>query len=256
MKAINRRKFLTSSAIASATAVTFYNAPLLASSADALSSRRIIWVLLRGAMDGINTLVPYEDSNYTRLRENIALAKPVGADSAIKLTADFALHPALKNFAQWYHEGEMIAFPATASAYRQRSHFDGQNVLENGGLLPFEQRDGWLNRALSLSLADSPSGLAVGSAIPLSLQGDLAVESWSPSVLPDAEDDVYDRLADLYAEDNQLSMRLASLQKTRQEISQMDMSSERGRNNSAAAFSLLLLRPFTTPILKFSFSPN
>ena len=241
MRTISRRKFLTNSAIVSATAVTFYNAPLLASATDALSSKRFVWVLLRGGMDGINALIPYEDSNYARLRENLALAKPGGADSAIKISADFALHPALKNFAQWYQNGEMIAFPATASVYRERSHFDGQNVLENGGLLPFEQKDGWLNRALSTSTINSPSGLAVGSAIPLSLQGELAVQSWSPSVLPEAEEDVYNRLADLYAEDDQLSMRLASLQKTRQEVAQMDMAGERGRNNSAAAFNQMAI---------------
>ena len=221
---LNRRQFIA----AAGASLSLHHLPLLAADASAGQSR-FVWVLLRGAMDGMSALVPYGDSNYAQLRQQIAIPAPAGSDTGLKLDGHFALHPQLAAFANWYRQGQLLAYPAVASPYRERSHFDGQNVLENSGLGAYEQSDGWLNRAMSSLMPAYPEfrGLAVGSAVPLSMQGAVSVESWSPSQLAMPDDDIYARLARLYDADDLLSARLQSLQKTREEVMAMDMQASR-----------------------------
>ena len=90
--------------------------------------RRFVWILLRGAMDGLSALVPIGDSDYARQRQQLTIEQP------IKLNADWGLHPELIHLARCYQEGQLLAWPAVASPYRERSHFDGQNVLDHGGV--------------------------------------------------------------------------------------------------------------------------
>ena len=215
---INRRQFLK----ASGAALACYHLPLRAEAniASGPESQRFVWIMLRGAMDGLSALVPYADPNYAKLRGATAIPAPAGSGTAIKLDGLFGMHPELSTLANWYHQGEMTAFPAVASAYRQRSHFDGQNLMENGGLHPYGQKDGWLNRALQQM--QGKSALAVGSSVPTVLQGDFEVESWSPSVLRSPEEDLYRRLADLYSKDEMLAAKLDSLQSTRQAVMAME----------------------------------
>ncbi len=227
---MNRRKFLQ----ASGAALSLYHLPL---SAQAQSDKRFIWVILRGAMDGMSALVPYGDPNYEKLRGNLAIAPPSGADTALKLDGFFGLHPSLSALNDWYQQDELIVFPAVASAYRDRSHFDGQNLMENGGFQPYGERDGWLNR--SLQLMGNSRGLAVGTSVPTVMQGGIEVESWSPSILAQPDDDIYLRLGDLYSDDNLLASKLDSLMRTREEIELNGMSMDMqggGRSNGLQAF--------------------
>ena len=225
---MKRRHFI----FGSAATLTLASLPVFAAQTE--RQPRFVWIILRGAMDGLSALVPYADPGYSRLRKSTAI--PVGgSDGAFKLDADFALHPALANLHRWYQQGQVKAWPAVATYYRERSHFDGQNVLESGGNAPYQLDDGWLNRALQvLRQRDlAVRGLAVGSSVPLTLTGSVEVESWSPSRLPAPADDLYSRLSRLYAEDEMLSTRLQSLQQTKSELDSMTMDATDGRNNTA-----------------------
>jgi hypothetical protein len=95
----------------------------------------------RGAADGLNTVIPYADPAYATLRGPLA----IDAATATRLDGSFALHPALQQLGALYGSGEALFMHAVASAYRERSHFDGQNVLESGGTAAYQLKDGWLN---------------------------------------------------------------------------------------------------------------
>jgi uncharacterized protein (DUF1501 family) len=142
--ALHRRTFLAGAG-ASLLAATASRAVL----ADAPTDRRFVLIILRGAMDGMNVVVPYGDRDYAGLRGPIALAKPGESDGLTDLDGFYGLHPALADIAPWYKEGALLPIQAVASPYRDRSHFDGQDVLENGTLSAHGTDIGWLNRALS-----------------------------------------------------------------------------------------------------------
>ena len=99
-----------------------------------------------------------------------------------------------------------MAIHAVASGYRDRSHFDGQNIIESGGSKPYERKDGWLNRLLGLLPEGENSGLAVSQNIPLALLGENRSGSYAPSRLPEAADDYMQRIGRLYAGDERLHM--------------------------------------------------
>ncbi len=170
--------------------------------------QRFVVVILRGALDGLAAVPPYADPEYRRLRGPLALAAPGSADGALDLNGRFGLHPALAPLHAMYRAGEMTVFHAVATPYRSRSHFDGQDVLENGVTSARALKDGWLNRALSL-LGGERLGLAVGQSIPLILRGDIPVASWAPADMPGLDSDFLSRLAALYERDAVLGPALA-----------------------------------------------
>jgi uncharacterized protein (DUF1501 family) len=165
-------------------------------------------VILRGALDGLTAVPPFGDSDYAGARGAIAIARPGDAKGALNLDGFFGLHPALPLLHARYQAHELLVVHATASAYRERSHFDGQNVLENGGDRPSGTASGWLNRALGALNGRGVSGLALGQNVPLILRGPAPVGSWAPSALPEVEPELVDRLRDLYSTDTTLAARL------------------------------------------------
>ncbi|MGF1760720.1 DUF1501 domain-containing protein [Photobacterium sagamiensis] len=158
----------------------------------------IIWITLRGAMDGLNVVVPYGDKNYLPIRKNIGIKE----DEINKLDDFFGLHPALKNGYAWYMQGEMAFIHACATPYRQRSHFDGQKVLENGTVDPLN-KDGWLNRVLKID--KQASSIAIDSGLPLILQGEVPSSSWYPHKLKIKEQQAT-LLEEMYQADSALAM--------------------------------------------------
>jgi uncharacterized protein (DUF1501 family) len=172
---------------------------------------RLVVVILRGALDGLAAAPPHGDPHYALLHRELAIAAPGAADGALGLDSMFGLHPSLQFLHERYLGGELIMFHAVASPYRDRSHFDGQNVLENGLARPLGSADGWLNRAL----ASLPRGthqeraVAVSLNVPLILRGDAPVLSKSPLETPDIDEDLLARLADLYSKDDWFSARLS-----------------------------------------------
>jgi uncharacterized protein (DUF1501 family) len=174
-------------------------APLGASFAlaNAPTERRLIIVILRGALDGLAAVPPYADPEYRRIRGALALPE---ADGILDLDGRFGLHPALAPLHALYRTGEMTALHAVATPYRSRSHFDAQDILENGVAGARERKDGWLNRALGL-IGGERIGLAVGQSVPLILRGDVPVASWAPPEMPAVDTDFLTRLSVLYAGD-------------------------------------------------------
>jgi uncharacterized protein (DUF1501 family) len=174
--------------------------PRLASAAGARDPRFIV-IVLRGALDGLATVAPVADPGYARLHGQIALSL-TGEHPAIPLDSFFALHPAMPVFARQYRQGNAAVVHATATGYRERSHFDGQDVLESGYAGPGIVQSGWLNRAIgALPRGEriAPRGLAIGPTTALIMRGPVPVLGWSPQVAASASDDLAERVLDLYA---------------------------------------------------------
>lgn len=193
---LTRRQFLW---CASASAGAMLVAPQLVF-ASAETDRRFVFVIQRGAADGLNIVVPYGDPAYATLRGPLA----IDVSSATKLDGTFALHPSMKQVAQMYRDRQALFVHAVASPYRERSHFDGQNVLETGGNAPYQMKDGWMNRLLSMLPAPRADAVAFAPTVPLALRGRAEVTSYAPSSLPQAPDDLLTRVSQLYAGDAQL----------------------------------------------------
>jgi uncharacterized protein (DUF1501 family) len=172
--------------------------PKFARAADGRDPRLVV-VILRGALDGLATVAPVGDPDYAGLHGSIALAAN-GSHPAIMLDSFFALHPSMPEFARMYREKHAAVIHAVATPYRDRSHFDGQDVLESGYAGPGRVQSGWLNRALEgLPKGERvTSALAVGPTTPLVLRGAAPTVGWAPVALPQADDDTAARLIALY----------------------------------------------------------
>jgi uncharacterized protein (DUF1501 family) len=164
---------------------------------------RLLVIVLRGALDGLATAAPVGDPDWIRLRGDKAL-KLEGPTPALPLDGFFALNPAMPNLHRLYRSGQATIVHAAATPYRERSHFDGQDVLESGLTQPGVADTGWLNRALaalapeSEVLAHSRAAFAVGPVTPLIVRGPAPILPWTPPRLPPATDDTVMRLLDLY----------------------------------------------------------
>ena len=172
--------------------------PKFAGAADGRDPRVVV-IILRGALDGLATVAPIGDPDYAGLHGSIALTSD-GPRAAIRLDSFFALHPSMPEFARMYKEKQAAVIHAVATPYRDRSHFDGQDVLESGFAGPGRVQSGWLNRALgALPRGERiASGLAIGPTTPLVLRGAAPTVGWSPVALPQAADDTASRLVELY----------------------------------------------------------
>jgi len=207
---LHRRKLLRGSACAAAAlAVPGVLASRLSFAAPAAGHARFVFVLLRGALDGLAAAPPVGDPDYARLRGELSLAGLAGGQRIDDL---FTLHPALEFMGGQWREQHLTLVHAVATPYRERSHFDAQDVLESGFARPHASQSGWLNRALAglPAAARTPQpGVSLGAAVPLVMRGPVEVASWSPSRLPQLDDDTLLRLADLYSDDALLARRLA-----------------------------------------------
>jgi len=164
---------------------------------------RLLAIVLRGALDGLAAVAPVGDPDWVALRGDKALTLS-GQTPGLPLNSFFALNPAMPNLHRLYSSGAATIVHASATPYRERSHFDGQDVLESGVLRPGASETGWLNRALTTLAADTRVGsakrnaFAVGPVTPLVVRGPAPVLSWTPPRLPPANDDTTMRLLDLY----------------------------------------------------------
>jgi uncharacterized protein (DUF1501 family) len=193
---LNRREFLRFAGMGGATLLA---SPYIAF-ASANTERRFIFIIQRGAADGLNILIPYADPAYAKLRGTLA----IDVSQATKLNGMFALHPSLVETAKMYGAGQALLAHAVASPYRERSHFDAQNVLETGGNAPYQTKDGWMNRLLTMLPPSKNEAIAFSSSIPMALRGKIEVSSYATSRLPEASDDLMLRVGQLYADDAQL----------------------------------------------------
>jgi uncharacterized protein (DUF1501 family) len=193
MSMLNRRTLLTASA--GAVALSF---PVFAFGQAQATDKRLLVVILRGGMDGLSAVPAIGDPTYAGLRGRLAVQRS-GQFAALPLDGTFALHPSLPKMHALYRAGELLPIHACATAYRERSHFDGQNVLETGAAHPMARGEGWLNKALgALPRARPEMGMALSGQAPLILRGPTPVATWSPSGMPDVDTDTMSRLLALY----------------------------------------------------------
>ena len=210
--------------------------------ANTNSDARFVLVILRGAVDGLALVAPYGDGKYKKVRGELAIDKPGRDDGLLKLDGMFGLHPSMASTYELYEKGQLLPLHAIASPYRERSHFDGQDVLENGVTSAGDRRDGWLNRAiapLSRQLGNE-TAIALSQNTPLVLRGDNSVTSWAPSQLPDADEDTLRRIQRMYADDEFFSTRLTQALESQEIADDMsDMSSSGRRNNREQSKALM-----------------
>ena len=184
---------------------------------------RLLVIVLRGALDGLGAVAPVGDPDWIGLRGDRALVLD-GKTPALPLDAFFALNPAMPHLHRLYKARQASIVHATATPYRERSHFDGQDVLESGVARPGAVDTGWLNRALVALASDGrvdlrgSRALGVGPVTPLVVRGQAPVMSWVPQKLLAAGDDTQARLLDLYQHTDprlavalEARMRLAAL---------------------------------------------
>ncbi|MGN6209308.1 DUF1501 domain-containing protein [Asticcacaulis sp.] len=168
------------------------------SSAAGTRDPRFMTIVLRGALDGLTAVPPVGDPSYNHLRGD--LAHKVG--TPVPLSDMFGLHPAMPNLARQYRAGQALIVHASASPYRDRSHFDGQDVLESGQPGPGHKDSGWLNRLLltqgSGQKIAPDRGLAIGAITPLILRGQADCLGWTPSTQPLRDDALPGRVMALY----------------------------------------------------------
>ena len=220
-------------------------AMFLAGSAGALTvstqagDRKFVLVILRGALDGLAAVAPYGDPHYRAARGKLALPPPGEAGGVLALSEGFGLHPNLVFLHEQWKGGELAIVPACASPYRERSHFDAQDVLETGAADVFGASDGWLGRALTTLPADlKREAVAISGSLPLVLRGSASATSWAPSFAPSASEDTLNRLMDLYAGDALLGPALASAIETNAiaTASGMDSMDGKARRNGPGAY--------------------
>ena len=188
----------------------------LAVGAPTVASRRFVFVILRGGMDGLTAVPAIGDPAFAEARG--ALGQFVS--DPLKLDATFALNPLLQQLHAMYGRGELAVLQAVGLPYRERSHFDAQQVLESGGSRPHELATGWLGRALPG--ARGLRAVALETAVPLVLRGPVEVDTWAPSALPDPSPDLVARLEAMYAADPALAQALARARGLRDEPGMAD----------------------------------
>jgi len=134
----------------------------------------LVTIFQRGAVDGLNVLVPHGESEYYNLRPTIAVAKPGQTDGAIDLDGHFGLNPALKPFESFWKSGQLAALTSVGSPDNTRSHFDAQDYMESGTPGNKGTRDGWLNRVLQANAEKDASpfrAVSMTQQLPRSLYG-------------------------------------------------------------------------------------
>jgi uncharacterized protein (DUF1501 family) len=208
MNMLTRRSFVAAGSAASALAML--GSPKMAF-ARVRTQRRFVFIIQRGAADGLHIVAPTGDPAYSGLRGDFAQDLANGA----KLGSFFTLHPALAETAKMYADRQALFVHAVASPYRDRSHFDGQNVLETGGSAAYRLKDGWMNRLLGLLPAEEAGALALSSTVPMALRGSHEVSSYASSQLPSPSDDLLSRVTSLYESDQQLHALWSAALETR-----------------------------------------
>ena len=157
---VTRRDFLKTTALTS-----LYFAGFAAPGyTNSRTKKNLVVIMLRGGMDGLCAIPIRGDKNFEKLRSKINL------DKTLSLSSDFDLHPALKTFKSLWDKNQSAAVHATNIPYTGRSHFDGQNLMESGGKIPYQEKTGWLGRGMKIA-GLTGNGLALALPMPLLIRG-------------------------------------------------------------------------------------
>ena len=188
---ISRRDFLKGSA--TTLFLAGFNLPALAASSK---KKNLVVIMLRGGMDGLCAVPVIGDKNFEKRRKSILI------ENAIKLNSDFALHPKLNAFHQCWKENTGSIVHATSIPYTQRSHFEGQNLMESGGRVAYQEKTGWVGRAMKLAKLQG-DGLALSLPMPLLLRGIPKNNNYFPADGRLPRKDTLDLLKSVYADSSE-----------------------------------------------------
>ena len=188
---ISRRDFLKGSA--TTLFLAGFNLPALAATSK---KKNLVVIMLRGGMDGLCAVPVIGDKNFEKRRKNILI------ENTIKLNSDFALHPKLEAFNDCWKENTGSIIHATSIPYTQRSHFEGQNLMESGGRIAYQEKTGWIGRAMKLAKLQG-DGLALSLPMPLLLRGIPKNNNYFPADGKLPQKDTLDLLRSVYAESSE-----------------------------------------------------
>lgn len=185
-KFISRRNFLKASAV-----LTFAGLPEL-TLGEQPSDKRLLTILLRGGLDGLYAVPPVGDKGLSGLRPHI------NPDHLLKLDGFFGLHPAFKTIGEMYAKNETLIVHATSLPYTGRSHFEGQNIMETGVMVPYAVTTGWMGRALDLQ---GYHAVSMSLPVPLILRGRREADNFYPTWLPAVPARLLDKVLPLWSVD-------------------------------------------------------
>ena len=188
---ISRRDFLKGTA--TSLFLAGFNFPVLASTSR---KKNLIVIMLRGGMDGLCAVPVIGDKKFEKIRKGILIENP------IKLNSDFGLHPKLKGFNECWNENTGAIVHATSIPYTARSHFEGQNLMESGGKVPYKDKTGWLGRGMNLANLKE-DGLALSLPMPLILRGVPKNNNFYPTDGKLPREDTLELLRSIYAESSE-----------------------------------------------------
>lgn len=214
-------------------AATALSWPGLSFGASSPSGKKLVLILLRGGLDGLDALRPTADPAWEGLRPGVNAGEPLGER--------FSLHPAFGPLAGWVAAGDLAAVHAVATPYRVRSHFEVSDVLENGATEPGSLHDGWLNRALSLRPKPPHEPVAFGLSVPLVLRGPAPATSVDGSVPGRLDDAFLSAVEALYADDRLLRPVVEEARKNKEFLEDQAGTAKAPRGEALAKLAGALL---------------
>ena len=218
---ISRRDFLKGTA--TTLFLAGFNLPALASSSK---KKNLVVIMLRGGMDGLCAVPVIGDKNFEKRRKSILI------ENTIKLNSDFALHPRLIGFNKCWKENSGTIVHATSIPYTQRSHFEGQNLMESGGRVAYQEKTGWVGRAMKLANLQG-DGLALSLPMPLLLRGIPKNNNYFPTDGRLPRKDTLDLLKSVYADSSEDELlEMMNFIKKRKDEQIMGGASGRGKRKN------------------------
>jgi len=189
-------------------------------------NKKLVWIILRGGLDSLHSTMPVFDKDFLSIRQ--PFIAPI-KDQLLPVDRGFALHPSLAFMHSLYEKKQLNMVVATATPYRERSHFSAQDMLECG-LATIDEDNGWLARVTSeLSPQTNSQALAVARSLPVSMRGNNDITTWYPSYLKSNNDDLYERLMQLYEYEEDLSQKLEQAVETQALVKGTGKHKQRGK---------------------------
>lgn len=222
---MNRRDFIQSLALAGLGIIPIGRSAWAMASASANNQRKLIVIMLRGAVDGLSVAVPHGDANYYRLRPTIAIPRPGQDGGALDLDGYFGLHPALAPLQPLWQQGTLAFVHAAGSSDKTRSHFDAQDFMESGTPGRKATADGWMNRLVGVLPGNTTPmrAISIGATMPRILSGRMAatnIAAGPAAAKPSAIDRpmIGDAFAQLYQGGGDMARAYLAAQQSHQEI--------------------------------------
>ncbi|MES2662746.1 MAG: DUF1501 domain-containing protein [Pseudomonadota bacterium] len=217
---LNRRLFLGAGCLGT---LAFAMPFRISFAQTAATNKRFIFIIQRGAADGLSMIAPLADPALTQLRGPLL----ENAASGMQLDKLFHLHPAMAEIGKLYQSSHALFAHAIASNYRNQSHFDGQNILESGGTFAYAEKTGWLNRLTSQLSPNQNKSLAIAQVIPMAMRGAAPISNYAPAQIPVASEDLLKRVSQMYQQDKLLNASWNGALKKRELID--DVQGESGK---------------------------